>query len=62
MLPTVPGYRRMLIWAGEDAPGRVIWALEGTGSFAAGLVVFLGEVGETVTEVGALKRARGGQE
>jgi len=54
-----PGYRRMLTWAGEHAPGRRIWALEGTGSFAAGLVVFLLDAGETVVEVGALKRARG---
>jgi transposase len=53
------GYRRMLAWAGEHAPGRRIWALEGTGSFAAGLVVFLTEAGETVVEVGALKRSRG---
>ena len=53
------GYRRMLAWASEHAPGRRIWALEGTGSFAAGLVVFLLEAGETVVEVGALKRARG---
>lgn len=53
------GYRRMLGWASEHAPGRRIWALEGTGSFAAGLVVFLTEAGETVVEVGALKRARG---
>jgi transposase len=53
------GYRRMLIWAGEHAPGRHIWALEGTGSFAAGLVAFLTEAGETVVEVGSLKRARG---
>ena len=53
------GYRRMLAWAAEQAPGRRIWALEGTGSFAAGLVVFLVKSGETVTEVGALKRARG---
>jgi transposase len=53
------GYRRMLAWAGEHAPGRRIWALEGTGSFAAGLVVFLAEASETVVEVGALKRARG---
>ena len=53
------GYRRMLLWAGEHAPSRRIWALEGTGSFAAGLVVFLLEAGETVVEVGALKRARG---
>ena len=53
------GYQRMLTWAGEHAPGRRIWALEGTGSFAAGLVVFLGDAGEKVVEVGALKRARG---
>ena len=53
------GYRRMFLWAGEHAPGRRIWALEGTGSFAADLVVFLLEAGETVVEVGALKRARG---
>jgi transposase len=53
------GYRRMLAWADEHSPGRRIWALEGTGSFAAGLVVFLLEAGETVVEVGALKRARG---
>ena len=54
-----PGYHRMLTWAGEHAPGRRIWALEGTGSFAAGLVVVLLDAGETVVEVGALKRARG---
>jgi hypothetical protein len=53
------GYHRMLTWAGENAPGRRIWALEGTGSFAAGLVVFLLAAGESVVEVGALKRARG---
>jgi transposase len=53
------GYRRMLAWASEHAPGRRIWALEGTGSFAAGLVVVLRDAGETVVEVGALKRARG---
>lgn len=54
-----PGYRRMLDWAREHAPGRRVWALEGTGSFAAGLVGFLAENGEQVVEVGALKRARG---
>ncbi len=53
------GYRRMLGWADEHAPGQRIWALEGTGSFAAGLVVFLTGAGERVVEVGALKRARG---
>ena len=53
------GYRRMLAWADEHSPDRRIWALEGTGSFAAGLVVFLLDAGERVVEVGSLKRARG---
>ena len=33
------GYARMLAWADSHAPGRRVWALEGTGSFAAGLAV-----------------------
>jgi transposase len=53
------GYERMLGWAVRHAPGRRVWALEGTGSFAAGLVLFLHEAGEDVVEVGALRRARG---
>lgn len=53
--PDGAGYRRMFTWAGEHAPGRRVWALEGTGSFAAGLVTFLLDAGE----VGALKRTRG---
>jgi transposase len=53
------GYRRMLAWARAHAPGRRVWALEGTGSFAAGLVMVLVEHGETVVEIGALKRVRG---
>jgi transposase len=31
------GYGRMLDWASQHAPGRRVWAREGTGSFAAGL-------------------------
>ncbi len=53
------GYRRMLDWALEHAPGRRVWALEGTGSFAAGLAGFLADNGEDIVEVGGLKRARG---
>ena len=34
-------------------------ALEGTGSFAAGLAVFLAEAGEDVVEIGGVKRQRG---
>ena len=54
-----PGDERMLDWAGQHAPQQRVWALEGTGSFAAGLARFLAEAGETVLEVGALKRAHG---
>jgi transposase len=53
------GYVRMLNWAADHAPGRRVWALEGTGSFAAGLAEALAQAGEDVVEVGALKRARG---
>jgi hypothetical protein len=31
------GYARLLAWAERNAPGPRVWALEGTGSFAAGL-------------------------
>ena len=53
------GYMRMLDWAKNHAPGRRVWALEGTGSFAAGLAEALAQAGEDVVEVGGLKRARG---
>ena len=53
------GYRQMLDWASQHASGRRVWALEGTGSFAAGLAAALAEAGEDVVEVGALKRRRG---
>jgi transposase len=48
----------MLDWAGQHAPGRRVWALEGTGSFAAGLADALARAGEDVVEVGALRRSR----
>ena len=35
-------YRRLLAWAQCGANGRRVWALEGTGSFAAGLVTGVG--------------------
>lgn len=54
-----PGYTRMLDWARQHAPGRRVWALEGTGRFAAGIAGELALAGEDVVEVGALKRARG---
>jgi transposase len=54
-----PGYARMLAWAEIHAPGARVWALEGTGSFAAGLATVLAEAGEDVVEVAPGKRARG---
>ncbi|MCH6172432.1 IS110 family transposase [Pseudonocardia alaniniphila] len=53
-----PGYERILDWARQHAPGQRVWAIEGTGSFAAGLARFLAEAGETVVEIGAVKRSR----
>ena len=54
-----PGYAHMLAWAAAHAPGPRVWALEGTGSFAAGLAAFLAEAGEDVVEVAADKRVPG---
>jgi len=54
-----PGYRQLLSWAIEQAPGRRVWALEGTGSFAAGLATALAEAGEDVVEITGGKRTRG---
>ncbi len=54
-----PAYLRMLTWAIASAPGRRVWALEGTGSFAAGLVTVLAEAGEDVVEIQNKKRPRG---
>jgi transposase len=53
------GYQRLLDWGAERAPGRRVWALEGTASFAAGFVTCLINAGEDVVEVGGVKRARG---
>ncbi|BCF86393.1 hypothetical protein RQCS_59380 (plasmid) [Rhodococcus qingshengii] len=46
------GHARILARARRRAPGRRIWALEGTESFAAGLSHVLTQTGEDVTEVG----------
>ena len=45
------GYRRLLRFVCERAAGRRVWAIEGTGSFGAGLTGFLLEQGEWVAEV-----------
>jgi transposase len=55
------GYRRALRLARTQAPGRRVWALEGTGSYGAGLARFLEERSERVFEVERPRRegARG---
>ena len=53
------GYTRMLDWAQSHARGRRVWALEGTGSFAAGFVAVLAGAGEDVVEITGDKRRRG---
>jgi transposase len=57
------GYRRLLDFAREHVPGRRCWALEGIGSYGAGLAAFLDQAGERVVEVCRPKRAtnRGGR-
>jgi transposase len=53
------GYARLIGWGVGHAPGRRVWALEGTGSFAAGFVTALGQAGEDVVEVSGGRRPRG---
>ena len=42
------GYAALLGWAHRHAAGRRVWAIEGSGSYGAGLVRFLAERGEDV--------------
>jgi transposase len=50
------GYRRLLDFAQAQVPGRRCWAVEGAGSYGAGLAAFLQSQGERVVEVGRPKR------
>lgn len=45
------GYRRCYAFATGLAPGRRVWAIEGSGSFGSGLTTFLLERGEWVVEI-----------
>ena len=45
------GYKRLVAFVNRHAPGRRVWAIEGTGSFGAGLTTFLLELGEWVVEI-----------
>jgi transposase len=52
------GYARALALAELHAPARRAFAIEGTGSFGAGLTRFLADRDERVLEVGRLRRER----
>ena len=52
------GYAKVLKIVGEHASGRRAFAVEGTGSFGAGLTRFLTGHDEQVLEVGRLRRER----
>ena len=52
------GYAQALRLTEREAPGRRAWAIEGTGSYGAGLARFLTARGERVLEVGRVRRER----
>ena len=52
------GYAQALRFVAVHASGRRAFAVEGTGSFGAGLTRFLAGEGERVLEVGRLRRER----
>ena len=52
------GYAKVLKLVEIHAPGRRAFAVEGTGSFGAGLTRFLAGRGERVLEVSRLRRER----
>lgn len=53
------GYSTLLRWAQCCAAGRRVWAIEGSGSYGAGLAAFLTERGERVVEIGRRVRRNG---
>jgi transposase len=50
------GYRRLLDFGQAQVPGRRCWAVEGAGSYGAGLAAFLQANREQMVEVGRPKR------
>ena len=52
------GYAQALELAEQHASGRRAFAIEGAGSFGAGLTRYLSDRGEWVLEVGRLRRER----
>jgi transposase len=59
VLTDADGYARLLAFARERAPGRRLWAIEGTGSFGAGLTAHLLEQGEWAVEIDRPARRNG---
>src|SRR5439155_19813349 len=57
VVAATPGYRRLLELAEELAPGRRVWALEGTGSYGAGLASFLQVRSEWAIEIDRPQRS-----
>ena len=53
------GYATLLAWARRQAAARRVWAIEGTGSYGAGLAAFLDQQGERVVEIGRRVRRSG---
>jgi transposase len=51
------GYQETLCFAQRYAVGRRVWAIEGTGSYGAGLARFLAGRGEVVLELSRTARA-----
>jgi transposase len=54
------GYASALRFALEAGSGARVWAIEGTGSYGAGLARFLAGRGEVVLEISVCRRASGG--
>jgi transposase len=50
------GYQRLLAFGQAQVPGRRCWAVEGAGSYGAGLTRFLQTRGERVVAIGRPKR------
>jgi transposase len=50
------GYQSLLAFGRSSIPGARCWAIEGAGSYGAGLATYLAGQGEQVTEVGRPKR------
>ena len=50
------GAKRVLAFARDRAPGRRVWAIEGSGSYGSGLTTYLLEQGEWVVEIDRPRR------